>query len=272
MGLTPNQPNYAQLIQQQFQLQQQQQQQQFQQKTSTNNSETKREANLAPQLLTPSSMTHLQANPHVQMLKPTASIANSSPSSSISVQSSSYVPQVEAISPTPEDQKENSNLQALKDKICSEIEKVEKDFASTQYQLDMLKKKQLEIEEESQLIKLDESAQDGKCLQQAEERTSMISMTLAEKIYKENRKKAEESHREVLKQTQNLPANTGASVMSSSDASFDEMIPFYHEFSDTKISQEIRHHFDTCMKKRLIQVFSVTITLDNVKRDHMVLS
>jgi hypothetical protein len=64
---------------------------------------------------------------------------------SISSSSSSYVPQVEAISPTPEDQKENSNLQALKEKIIGEIEKVEKDFASTQYQIDMLKKKQVKF-------------------------------------------------------------------------------------------------------------------------------
>ena len=57
--------------------------------------------------------------------------------------SSSYVPQVEAISPTPEDQKENSNLQDVKEKIITEICKVEKDIASTQYQFDMLEKKQV---------------------------------------------------------------------------------------------------------------------------------
>ncbi len=52
------------------------------------------------------------------------------------------MPEVEAISPTPEDQKENSNLQAVKEKIITEICKVEKDIASTQYQYDLLEKKQ----------------------------------------------------------------------------------------------------------------------------------
>lgn len=57
--------------------------------------------------------------------------------------SSSYIPQTEAISPTPEDQKENSNLQEIKEKIISEINKVDKDLASSQYQIESLKKKQV---------------------------------------------------------------------------------------------------------------------------------
>jgi hypothetical protein len=65
------------------------------------------------------------------------------PTPSQSSSSSTYVPQVEAISPKPEDQKENSNLQAVKEKICTEICKVEKDIASTQYQYDQLEKKQV---------------------------------------------------------------------------------------------------------------------------------
>jgi hypothetical protein len=59
--------------------------------------------------------------------------------------SSSYVPQVEAISPTPEDQKENSNLQEIKEKICSEISKIDRDIANTQYQVDVLKKRQVGV-------------------------------------------------------------------------------------------------------------------------------
>ena len=69
------------------------------------------------------------------------SIQSASSSSLSSSSSCSYVPQVEAISPTPEDQKENSCVQLMKDKIIGEIEKVEKDLASTQYQVEMLKKK-----------------------------------------------------------------------------------------------------------------------------------
>lgn len=52
------------------------------------------------------------------------------------------------------------------------------------------------------------------------------------------KKKAEESHRKVLK-----PHNTNitvANVSITTDNSFEEIIPYYHEFSDTKISQDIR--------------------------------
>ncbi len=100
----------------------------------------KREPQIPPQ-------PHHHPTPHAQMLKPQNTSSNqqqtganttSSPSSS-----ASYVPQVEAISPTPEDQKENTNLQEIKDKIIGEICKVEKDYASTQYQLEIMKKKQV---------------------------------------------------------------------------------------------------------------------------------
>jgi hypothetical protein len=142
MGIGPTHPHYAQLIQQQFQLHLQQNQL----KNLVNQSSEKKEL-VASKSSIP--ISNSNPNPHAQILKPniqqqmnsqTCSSQNTSTGSSTS---SSYVPQVEAISPTPEDHKENSNLQALKEKICSEIEKVEKDYASTQYQLEMLKKKQV---------------------------------------------------------------------------------------------------------------------------------
>lgn len=84
-----------------------------------------------------SSLPSSTSQPNLVPLAPPPIASSSSSSSS----SSSYVPQVEAISPTPEDQKENSSVQLMKDKIISEIEKVEKDLASTQYQIEMLKKR-----------------------------------------------------------------------------------------------------------------------------------
>lgn len=87
-----------------------------------------------------------------------------------------YVPQVEAISPTPEDQRETSNLQESKDRILSEITKIDKEIASTQYQCDTLRKRQSEI-----------AAQQQQNLTGEPEPVQHSSMTLAEKIYAKNR-------------------------------------------------------------------------------------
>jgi hypothetical protein len=141
MGITPNHPNYSQIIQQPFQLQQQSIQQLHQQQLKHFQPDIKKEP------IPPPIQLNQNSNPHAQILKPSIThqqmSSNTNSSSSMSTSSSSYVPQVEAISPTPEDQKENSNLQALKEKICTEICKVEKDIASTQYQLEQSKKKQV---------------------------------------------------------------------------------------------------------------------------------
>lgn len=58
--------------------------------------------------------------------------------------------------------------------------------------------------------------------------------------------------------------------MSSLDASLDEAIPFYHEFSDTKVSQEIRSFFDTVMKRRLVQYFKRQIVIRKQKEKQMI--
>ena len=144
MGITPNHPNYSQIIQQPFQLQQQSIQQLHQQQLKHFQPDIKKEPIPPPPI-----QLNQNSNPHAQILKPSIThqqmSSNTNSSSSMSTSSSSYVPQVEAISPTPEDQKENSNLQALKEKICTEICKVEKDIASTQYQLEQSKKKQVAL-------------------------------------------------------------------------------------------------------------------------------
>jgi len=175
------------------------------------------------------------------------SIQSASSSSLSSSSSCSYVPQVEAISPTPEDQKENSCVQLMKDKIIGEIEKVEKDLASTQYQVEMLKKKTIEIEEEQSKKPIDEN--DVEKLIQVSK-----TMTLAEKIYQENRKKAEESHRNILKPLNQTSNDSKPALQQTDDDGYDS-IPFYQEFTDTKLSHEIRYQFDTVMKRRLIRFF-----------------
>ncbi|RMZ98531.1 hypothetical protein BpHYR1_046341 [Brachionus plicatilis] len=53
-------------------------------------------------------------------------------------------------------------------------------------------------------------------------------------------KKAEESHRQILKPLNSNSANETENSSPDKDETFDECIPFYHEYSDTKISQEIR--------------------------------
>ena len=141
-ALNSSNPQFSQLIQHQLQLQHLQHlQSQFQNNTQNANPDSiKKEPRDVPSSSTnPSPKTITQPQAHVT---PSTTPAPTSVAS-INSQSSSYVPEVEAISPTPEDQKENSNLQAVKDKIINEICKVEKDIASTQYQFDMLEKKQV---------------------------------------------------------------------------------------------------------------------------------
>lgn len=177
-----NPTNFSQLIQQQLHMQHlqhlQSQFQQQQQQHPDNNTNKKQEANplqAAPNL-SPKTQT-----PQQQQQVPSGGLPASvptPPSASTSINTSScYVPEVEAISPTPEDQKENSSLQAIKDKIIQEICKVEKDIASTQYQFDMLEKKQKEIKELHARPLVDENG--DKCIK--------LTTTLAEKIYQENR-------------------------------------------------------------------------------------
>jgi len=144
-ALTSSNPQFSHLIQHQLHLQQQQQQlshlQMFQAQMNQpsisllgkhESSSVKKEPKEVP------TSSVISSNPSPKIQQP--AVVSTPPSSS---QTSCYVPEVEAISPTPEDQKENSNLQAVKEKIITEICKVEKDIASTQYQYDLLEKKQV---------------------------------------------------------------------------------------------------------------------------------
>ena len=192
--------------------------------------------------------------------------------------SSSYVPQVEAISPTPEDQRENSNLQAIKEKIITEIYKVEKDFASTQYQLEMIKKKQTELAElQSRQVTAASATTTTSSQTVVNLPAPETTMTLAEKIYQENRKKADESHRQVLKPMQNtmtassvhaVPPLDGKTTVPDAN-SIEDCIPFYHEFSDSKQYSDMRAHYEQHLKPRLIQIIKRETLLRKQKERSM---
>lgn len=141
-----NSSQYNQLIQHQMQqFQQQQQMHNFQYAANLNEASSSSTASSLS--TTPTFVKKEPICPQLIASVPTPSTTpgTSSSATSSAIASSTYVPQVEAISPTPEDQKENSNLQAIKEKICTEICKVEKDIASAQYQFDQLEKKHVNI-------------------------------------------------------------------------------------------------------------------------------
>lgn len=155
-ALSSNNPQFSQLIQHQLQMQQQQfsQLQHFQNQFQQNQATPKQQQqqpDVSSVKKEPKDVTPAPTNPSPKTttVRPLSQPASVSTPPAVagqglaSNQSSCYVPEVEAISPTPEDQKENSNLQAVKDKIITEICKVEKDIASTQYQFDLLEKKQV---------------------------------------------------------------------------------------------------------------------------------
>jgi hypothetical protein len=160
------------------------------------------------------STTHVTPNLQTQTDKNQQQIASNSNSIS-----NTYVPQVEAISPTPEDQKETLNLLDLKQKICAEINKIDKDIASTQYQVEQLKKKQVDIENASQ--------NKDNLIDENDKNSSLApTLTLAEKIYQDNRKKAADSHAKINKSNENSQEQSN--------------IPLYHEYCDTLESKKIR--------------------------------
>ena len=167
MGVNPTtHPQYAQIIQNQFQNPAQQfsqihhyQTSQFPQNLSNTNGENgfvKKEPNMPVVVPTPPPTINSQLSNSSQQSENSNSTSTSSSSSSSTApqtvnptsvtpqpSAASYIPQVEAISPTPEDQKENSNIASLKQKINEDLEKVDRDIANTQYQLESLEKKKV---------------------------------------------------------------------------------------------------------------------------------
>lgn len=103
-------------------------------------------------------------------------------------QPGTYNPQVEAISPTLPDhiqQEDQTSLRTTKDELLQQIGKVDREIAKTESQISILKKKEQELAE---------NASKPAVKSEVEEDTQPKHQSLAQKIYAENRKKAQNAH------------------------------------------------------------------------------
>ncbi|TGZ54100.1 Uncharacterized protein DBV15_00368 [Temnothorax longispinosus] len=139
-----------------------------------------------------------------------------------------YTPQTEAISPTlPEpNTQEDAQYRSTKDDLLQQIGKVDREIAKRENQLNMLRKR---------LKELEETANKPLEVKDTEEQSQQPKhQSMAQKVYAENRRKAEEAHR--------LLERLGPKVE----------LPLYNQPSDTSIYQENRTRHQTCMRARLI--------------------
>ncbi|XP_018044022.1 PREDICTED: uncharacterized protein LOC108684288 isoform X1 [Atta colombica] len=139
-----------------------------------------------------------------------------------------YTPQTEAISPTlPEPStQEDAQYRSTKDDLLQQIGKVDREIAKRENQLNMLRKR---------LKDLEETANKPLEVKDTEEQSQQPKhQSMAQKVYAENRRKAEEAHR--------LLERLGPKVE----------LPLYNQPSDTSVYQENRTRHQTCMRARLI--------------------
>ncbi|XP_011702384.1 PREDICTED: nuclear receptor corepressor 1, partial [Wasmannia auropunctata] len=139
-----------------------------------------------------------------------------------------YTPQTEAISPTlPEpNTQEDAQYRSTKDDLLQQIGKVDREIAKRENQLNMLRKR---------LKELEETANKPLEVKDTEEQSQQPKhQSMAQKVYAENRRKAEEAHR--------LLERLGPKVE----------LPLYNQPSDTSVYQENRTRHQTCMRARLI--------------------
>ncbi|KAG8223441.1 hypothetical protein J437_LFUL008521 [Ladona fulva] len=140
-----------------------------------------------------------------------------------------YTPQVEAISPTlPSDSlQEDTTFRSTKDELLQQITKVDREIAKAESQIQKLKKKQQELEE---------IASKPAVVKEEEEIAQPKHQSLAQKIYADNRKKAQEAH--------SLLDKLGPKVD----------LPLYNQPSDTPVYHENKRRHLT-FKKRLMEYF-----------------
>lgn len=146
-------------------------------------------------------------------------------------QPGSYNPQVEAISPTlPDHIQEDQAFKATKDELLQQISKVDREIAKAEAKIQLLKKKELELEESA-------SKPPYKAyLEEVEEVTQPKHQSLAQKIYAENRKKAVAAH--------TLLGSLGPKVD----------WPIYNQPSDTSVYHENKRKHQI-FKRRLLEYF-----------------
>lgn len=132
--------------------------------------------------------------------------------------SNPYQPQVENVSPIPQEE-----IRATKDELLQKISKVDMDINKAEKTIAMLKKKEASLEETT-----------AKPIQ-AEENTEVQPKhrSLAQKIYAENRKKANSAHQQL--------ATLGPPIE----------LPLYNQPSDVDICKEIIHRHQA-FKSRLL--------------------
>lgn len=136
--------------------------------------------------------------------------------------SGAYHPQVEAISPTPQNDP-SEEFRATKDELLQKISKVDMEINKAEKTIAMLKKKEASLEETT--------AKPA----QAEENQEVQPKhrSLAQKIYAENRKKAHSAHQ----------------TMSALGPTIE--LPLYNQPSDVEICKEIIHRHQS-FKSRLL--------------------
>ncbi|XP_068206977.1 nuclear receptor corepressor 2 isoform X3 [Palaemon carinicauda] len=146
---------------------------------------------------------------------------------------STYTPQVEAISPTlPSDPRDESPLRSTKDDLLKRIEQVDREIAKAESSIAKLRKKEGELEQ---------AAQKGDGPTAVEEDTKEPKhQSIAQIIYAENRKKAEESHNILVKL---IPPTEVKNVL-----------PLYHQPTDTEVYMTNKRQY-AGFKRRLMENF-----------------
>ncbi|CAG9833250.1 unnamed protein product [Diabrotica balteata] len=140
-----------------------------------------------------------------------------------------YNPQVEQISPTFPDQltQDDQAFRTTKDELIQQIGKVDREIAKAESQITILKKKQTELEElaKKPAVKLE-----------VEEDTTPKHQSLPQKIYAENRKRAQNAHA----QLDSLGPNVEW--------------PLYNQPSDAPVYNENKRR-NASFKRRLLEYF-----------------
>lgn len=137
-----------------------------------------------------------------------------------------YQPQVEAISPTPEDRPaERDDIKSTKDDLLQKISKVDREIAKAESQIAKLKKKQEELEDAAKKPSTDSGNDEEK-----------PNQSIAQNVYSENRRKASQSHANL---NQFSPGN---------------LLPLYNQPSDTEVYNNNKKEY-TVFKKKLVEYF-----------------
>lgn len=160
---------------------------------------------------------------------------------------STYTPQVEAISPTmPNDPRDESPLRSTKDDLLKHIEQVDREIAKAESSIAKLRKKEGELEVAAQ-------KGDGAKAEEDDAKEPRHH-SIAQIIYAENRKKAEESH------------NVLDKLMPPTDVP--SVLPLYHQPTDTEVYMANKRQY-AGFKRRLMEYFKKRHASKNERESHL---